>query len=136
MSLLHLETNECPLLDALERRCRGVDVLSGDIYQELLPACGAHQLCYLCVSFGDFQPIKQLINSLLMHQQGTHQNVCDFQYLTEADTICEGQSNCLSTARSALMILRGFPGPQLGPRECSKNPCLYRAMVELGVSGL
>nr|XP_019553794.2 stress response protein NST1 isoform X1 [Aedes albopictus] len=112
---LAVETNECPLLDALERRCRGVDVLSGDIYQELLPACGAHQLCYLC---------------------GTQQNVCDFQYLTEADTICEGQSSCLSTARSALMILRGFPGPQLGPRECSKNPCLYRAMMELGVSGL
>lgn len=112
---LAVDTNECPLLDALERRCRGVDVLSGDIYQELLPACGVHQLCYLC---------------------GTTQSVCDFQYLAEADTICEGQSNCLSTARSALMILRGFPGPQLGPRECSKNPCLYRAMLELGVSGL
>ncbi|XP_055531774.1 uncharacterized protein LOC129722393 [Wyeomyia smithii] len=112
---LAVESNECPLLDALERRCRGVDVLSGDVYQELLPACGAHQLCYLC---------------------GSSQTVCDLQYLTEADSICEGQGNCQSTARSALMILRGFPGPQLGPRECAKNPCLYRAMIEVGVSGL
>lgn len=55
-----LETNECPLLDALERRCRGVDVLSGDIYQDLLPACGAHQLCYLCVSptWPQLNPLK------------------------------------------------------------------------------
>lgn len=41
---------ECPLLNAMERRCRGVDILSGDIHQELLPVCAAHQLCYLCVS--------------------------------------------------------------------------------------
>lgn len=112
---LTVESNECPLLDALERRCRGVDVLSGDIYQDLLPACGAHQLCYLC---------------------GTSQTDCDFQYLLEADTLCEKQASCQTAARSALTILRGFPGPQLGPRECAKNPCLYRAMVEVGVSGL
>lgn len=42
--------SECPLLDAMETRCRGVDLLSGDIHQELLPVCGVHQLCYLCVS--------------------------------------------------------------------------------------
>uniref|UniRef100_A0A182PEX8 Uncharacterized protein n=1 Tax=Anopheles epiroticus TaxID=199890 RepID=A0A182PEX8_9DIPT len=109
---LVVESTECPLLDAFERRCRGVDVLSGDIYQELLPACGAHQLCYLC---------------------GVSPKVCDLQYLSEADNICENQPDCQATARSVLMILRGFPGPQLGPRECSKNPCLYRAMVEVGV---
>uniref|UniRef100_A0A182N7I9 Uncharacterized protein n=1 Tax=Anopheles dirus TaxID=7168 RepID=A0A182N7I9_9DIPT len=109
---LVVESTECPLLDAFERRCRGVDVLSGDIYQELLPACGAHQLCYLC---------------------GVSPKVCDLQYISEADNICENQPDCQTTARSVLMILRGFPGPQLGPRECAKNPCLYRAMMEVGV---
>lgn len=39
----------CPLLDAMEKRCRGIDILSGDIHQELLPICGIHQMCYLCV---------------------------------------------------------------------------------------
>lgn len=40
----------CPLLDAMEKRCRGIDILSGDIHQELLPICGIHQMCYLCVT--------------------------------------------------------------------------------------
>lgn len=43
--------NDCPLLDSIEKRCRNVDLLSGDIHQELLPICAVHQLCYLCVSF-------------------------------------------------------------------------------------
>lgn len=43
------ELSECPLLDAMETRCRGIDLLSGDMHQELLPVCGVHQLCYLCV---------------------------------------------------------------------------------------
>lgn len=42
--------HECPILNAIEKRCRGVDLLSGDIHQELLPICGVHQLCYICVS--------------------------------------------------------------------------------------
>lgn len=42
--------NQCPLLDAMEKRCRGIDLLSGDINQVLLPVCGIHQMCYLCVS--------------------------------------------------------------------------------------
>lgn len=42
----------CPILDTLEKRCRGVDVLTGDVHHNLLPACGVHQLCYLCVSKG------------------------------------------------------------------------------------
>lgn len=41
--------NYCPILDAIEKRCRGVDIYSGDSHHNLLEACGAHQLCYLCV---------------------------------------------------------------------------------------
>lgn len=44
-------SNECPLLDGIEKKCRGIDIMSGDSRQNLLEACGAHQLCYLCVSF-------------------------------------------------------------------------------------
>lgn len=43
--------DECPLLDAMEKRCRAVNLLSGDIRQQFLPQCGIHQLCYLCVSY-------------------------------------------------------------------------------------
>lgn len=43
-------SSQCPLLDAMEKRCRGIDLLSGDIHQDLLPVCGIHQICYLCVS--------------------------------------------------------------------------------------
>lgn len=42
--------NECPVLDGIEKKCRGIDIMSGDSHQNLLEACGAHQLCYLCVS--------------------------------------------------------------------------------------
>uniref|UniRef100_A0A1B0D370 Uncharacterized protein n=1 Tax=Phlebotomus papatasi TaxID=29031 RepID=A0A1B0D370_PHLPP len=101
---------QCPLLDAIERRCRGVDLLSGDLQQELLPVCEIHQLCYIC---------------------GTSVTACDFQYLAEADSVCGSSSECQSAARSALMILRGNPGPQLGPRECSRNPCLSAALHEI-----
>lgn len=45
-----LTSNQCPLIQSMEKRCRGVDLLSGDIQQELLPVCGIHQICYLCVS--------------------------------------------------------------------------------------
>lgn len=44
-------TNDnCPLLDSIEKKCRGIDIMSGDSHQNLLEACGAHQLCYICVS--------------------------------------------------------------------------------------
>lgn len=43
--------NECPLFNAIEKRCRGIDLLTGDTHHNLLQACGAHQLCYLCVSY-------------------------------------------------------------------------------------
>jgi hypothetical protein len=43
--------DDCPLLSAIEKRCRGIDLLTGDTHHNLLEACGAHQLCYLCVSY-------------------------------------------------------------------------------------
>lgn len=105
-------SNQCPLIDSMAQRCRDVDILSGDLNQELLPICGVHQICYLC---------------------GTSPVSCDFQYLAEADSICGHNNDCQSAARSVLMILRGSPGPQLGPKECIKNPCLNRAMREIGL---
>lgn len=42
--------SECPLLDGIEKKCRGIDIMSGDAQHYMLEACGAHQLCYLCVS--------------------------------------------------------------------------------------
>ncbi|KAM7342622.1 uncharacterized protein ACRADG_009975 isoform 2-T2 [Cochliomyia hominivorax] len=106
-------TNQCPIIESMAERCRGVDLLSGDVNQELLPLCGVHQLCYLC---------------------GTSQIACDYQYLSEADAVCGNNNNeCQAAARSVLMILRGTPGPQLGPRECIKNSCLYSAMREIGL---
>ncbi|XP_016947462.1 uncharacterized protein LOC108022828 isoform X2 [Drosophila biarmipes] len=105
-------SNQCPLIESMAERCRGVDLISGDINQELLPLCGVHQICYLC---------------------GASQVACDYQYLAEADGVCGDSNECQSAARSILMILRGSPGRQLGPRECLKNPCLYRAMREIGL---
>ncbi|KAH8402148.1 hypothetical protein KR009_010157, partial [Drosophila setifemur] len=105
-------SNQCPIIESMAERCRGVDLISGDVNQELLPLCGVHQICYLC---------------------GASQVACDYQYLAEADSICGGSNECQSSARSILMILRGSPGRQLGPRECLKNPCLYRAMREIGL---
>nr|NP_001246233.1 uncharacterized protein Dmel_CG2269, isoform D [Drosophila melanogaster]NP_724880.1 uncharacterized protein Dmel_CG2269, isoform B [Drosophila melanogaster]AAM71057.1 uncharacterized protein Dmel_CG2269, isoform B [Drosophila melanogaster]AFH07988.1 uncharacterized protein Dmel_CG2269, isoform D [Drosophila melanogaster] len=105
-------SNQCPIIESMAERCRGVDLISGDINQELLPLCGVHQICYLC---------------------GASQVACDYQYLAEADSVCGDSNDCQSAARSILMILRGSHGRQLGPRECLKNPCLYRAMREIGL---
>ncbi|KAM8714365.1 hypothetical protein ACLKA7_014487 [Drosophila subpalustris] len=105
-------SNQCPIIESMAERCRSVDLISGDLNQELLPLCGVHQICYLC---------------------GTSQVACDYQYLAEADTICGSSNDCQAAARSVLMILRGTPGRQMGPRECLKNPCLYRAMREIGL---
>lgn len=104
--------NQCTLIDSIAQRCRGVDLLSGDINQELLPICGIHQICYLC---------------------GASTVTCDFQYLAEADAICGHNNECQSAARSVLMILRGSSRPQLDPKECTKNSCLNRAMIEIGL---
>ncbi|XP_068147040.1 myb-like protein X isoform X4 [Drosophila tropicalis] len=105
-------SNQCPIIESMAERCRGVDLISGDLNQELLPLCGVHQICYLC---------------------GASQVACDYQYLAEADSLCGNSNDCQSAARSVLMILRSTPGPQIGPRECLKNPCLYRAMREIGL---
>lgn len=43
-------SNQCPLIEMIAERCREVVTLSGDVQQELLPICGVHQICYLCVS--------------------------------------------------------------------------------------
>ncbi|XP_053962238.1 uncharacterized protein LOC128865875 isoform X1 [Anastrepha ludens] len=105
-------SHQCPLIESIIERCRGVDLLSGDINQEFLPICGEHQICYLC---------------------STSQVACDYQYLTEADSICGNNNDCQAAARSILMILRGTLNPQLGPRECMKNSCLHSAMREIGL---
>lgn len=48
--------SECPILDAIDKRCESVDLLGGggrrNIFERdsLLPACSMHQFCYLCVS--------------------------------------------------------------------------------------
>lgn len=53
---------ECPLLDTIERRCRGIDILSGDLHQDLLQFCGIHQLCYMCVSNIEKSKFQNYIN--------------------------------------------------------------------------
>lgn len=50
------DLDECPILDAIDKRCESVDLLGGGgnrhVYEHdaLLPACTMHQFCYLCVS--------------------------------------------------------------------------------------
>lgn len=48
-----IEDDDCPLLDTMEKRCRAINLLSGDVHQQFLPLCGVHQLCYLCVSISE-----------------------------------------------------------------------------------
>lgn len=43
-------SNQCPIIESMAERCRSVDLISGDLNQELMPLCGVHQICYLCVS--------------------------------------------------------------------------------------
>lgn len=63
----YASTSQCPLLNAMEKRCRGVDILSGDIHQELLPICAVHQLCYLCVSIENCRLNSNTIQTLQPH---------------------------------------------------------------------
>lgn len=47
--------DECPVFDAIDKRCQHVDIISGGgipsgFGAAILPACGMHQFCYLCVS--------------------------------------------------------------------------------------
>ncbi|XP_039969305.1 DNA ligase 1 [Bactrocera tryoni] len=105
-------SNKCPLIEAMAERCSGIEFLSGDTNQNLLPICGVHQICYLC---------------------GTSQMACDYHYLAEVDSICGNNNDCQVAARSILMILRGTLSQQLGPKECMKNSCLRSAMREIGL---
>nr|XP_014091091.1 glutamic acid-rich protein isoform X2 [Bactrocera oleae] len=105
-------SNQCPLIEAMAERCSGVEFLSGDTNQDLLPICGVHQICYLC---------------------GTSQIACDYHYLAEVDSVCGNNNDCQVAARSILMILRGSQSQQLGPKECMKNSCLRSAMREIGL---
>ncbi|XP_011196774.1 nucleolin isoform X2 [Zeugodacus cucurbitae] len=105
-------SNQCPLIKSMVERCSGVEFLSVDTNQELLPICGVYQICYLC---------------------GTSQMACDYQYLAEADSICGDNNDCQASARSILMILRGTVTQQLGPKECMKNSCFRSAMREIGL---
>lgn len=70
----NLTPNQCPLVLAMEKRCRGVDLLSGDMQQELLPVCGIHQICYLCVSLTIFF-ISKLIIFRYLHEHNTLRSV-------------------------------------------------------------
>lgn len=53
--------SECPILDAIDKRCQNVDLISGggsvgnQFANALLPACGVHQFCYLCVSIAVYE---------------------------------------------------------------------------------
>lgn len=38
------------LPQSMAERCRSLDMLIGDLNQDLLTLCGIHQICYLCVS--------------------------------------------------------------------------------------
>lgn len=62
-------SDQCTILDNLEKRCKGVDALSGDLHQDLLPACGVHQLCYLCVSIYLKSRYSSFVTFLLLYFQ-------------------------------------------------------------------
>lgn len=64
--------------------------------------------------------------------QGTSESECDYQYAAKAGTVCGNNEECHVAARTALMILRESTGPQMGPRECARNSCLRRALIEIG----
>ncbi|CRL03375.1 CLUMA_CG016184, isoform A [Clunio marinus] len=98
---------ECPLLDRIEKKCRGIDIMSGDSNQNLLEACGAHQLCYLC---------------------SDSQSQCDYGYMNEAEDLCGRDIKCKMSARKALAVLRDLGGSRVPPRECIRNPCLSMAL--------
>ncbi|KAL7049856.1 hypothetical protein ACKWTF_003881 [Chironomus riparius] len=98
---------ECPMLDSIERRCREVGILSGDSHQNLLEACGEHQLCYLC---------------------GDSRAQCDYKYQFDSNEICGYNSKCKINAERSMEALRSFPGMKVGPRECIRDPCLYSAL--------
>lgn len=121
----------CPLVDAIEKRCRGIDLLSGDSHHNLLEACGAHQLCYLCVSHTLHDNI--LINNIQCSiSQGDSAAQCDYGYLYEIQDTCGHNLRCKLNGAQALKALQTFSGTKVGPRECVRNPCLNSALRSLG----
>ncbi|XP_059051100.1 uncharacterized protein LOC131845948 [Achroia grisella] len=96
----------CPVLAKIINRCRGVDLLAGDRGQLFLPLCSLHQICYLC---GEAPP-----------------TTCDLVFISEADTICEGDMDCQRAARSAIMALRELHDSLADELdgECEASPCL------------
>lgn len=74
-------SSECPILDSIEKKCRGIDIMSGDSNQNLLEACGAHQLCYLCVS------------ALSFYQSGSIQPTSSHRYLYRVTLISNATTN-------------------------------------------
>ncbi|KPI95098.1 hypothetical protein RR46_12102 [Papilio xuthus] len=99
-------TGPCPVLAKIIQRCRGVDLLAGDRGQLFLTHCSLHQICYLC---GEAAP-----------------TTCDLVFLSEADTTCEGDTNCQRAARSTLMALRELHDNLTDELdgECEASPCL------------
>jgi hypothetical protein len=97
----------CPILDSIERKCRGIDIMSGDFGQNLLDTCGAHQLCYLC---------------------GESQVQCDYDFLNEAEEMCDSDMKCKLVSRQVLSALKNLGGVRISPRECIRNPCINMAM--------
>lgn len=104
------DSSSCPLLDSIERKCRGVDMMNGDFHQNLLDTCGAHQLCYLC---GD-SPVQ-----------------CDYDYMAEAEEICDTDMKCNIIARQTLSALKSTGAVKISPRECMRNPCIRMAVQTL-----
>lgn len=53
---------------------------------------------------------------------------CDYEYLTEAEEVCDRDLKCKISARQALSALRSLGGERISPRECIRNPCLNMAL--------
>lgn len=70
-------------------------------------------------------------NKITFHLQSTTQVGCDFEYINEADRVCGRSSNCLSSVRANMRMLRDSAGPQIGLKECLKIPCLYRLLKDI-----
>lgn len=123
--------SECPMLDSIEKKCRGIDIMSGDSHQNLLEACGAHQLCYLCVSLSRVTNLGQLLLTNESWLQGDSQLQCDYEYLNDAEEVCGRDGHCKVAARQVLSVLRNLAVARVPPRECIRNPCLNMARRSL-----
>lgn len=125
------DASSCPILDSIERKCRGIDMMNGDFHQNLLDTCGAHQLCYLCVSWfwSIFEWTLSIINLSL--QQGDSQAQCDYDFLAEAEEMCDSDMKCNIIARQTLSALKSAGAVKISQRECIRNPCIRMALQTL-----